>query len=290
MMTEDRLRDLLRDPGWSLPAWPDAQARVRRAARRQRLTIASVGAAVVAVVTMAAAVPVAVLRDNPAGPPGGPGPGGPPAATASRGLIQTLALPAVGARGFSVKIYPAPVQARVLTPVLAKCPAPAGLRAPGSNTAAAALTALRRLGHGFTTDLRLSDRALWPQVAAGWRVNAPVWEIRPVVGTGTFVIRAGRPAFRVSRPEASAGRTVLYSGPLQSWRQAPRPPGASGPIHGPPAAMHIQAVQRVVAAGCGVHLVHDTWVIVSGRATSPALEAKTLFLNRRGHILVYNSE
>lgn len=39
---ENRLRELFRDPRWSLPSWPDADARVRDAARRQRLRAASV--------------------------------------------------------------------------------------------------------------------------------------------------------------------------------------------------------------------------------------------------------
>jgi hypothetical protein len=39
---ENRLRELFRDPRWSLPSWPDADARVRNAARRQRLRAAGV--------------------------------------------------------------------------------------------------------------------------------------------------------------------------------------------------------------------------------------------------------
>ena len=52
--TEDRLRELLQDPGWALPSWPDAEARVRGAARRQRLRItgaaAGAGTAIAAIV------------------------------------------------------------------------------------------------------------------------------------------------------------------------------------------------------------------------------------------------
>jgi hypothetical protein len=52
--THDRLRALLQDPGWSLRSWPDAEARVRRAARRQRLRATGVaggaGVAIAAVV------------------------------------------------------------------------------------------------------------------------------------------------------------------------------------------------------------------------------------------------
>ena len=54
---ESRLRELFRDPRWSLLPWPDADARVRRTARRQRIR-----AAVVAVsVGIAAITAIAVL-------------------------------------------------------------------------------------------------------------------------------------------------------------------------------------------------------------------------------------
>ena len=52
---QNRLRELFRDPRWSLPPWPDAEARVRNAARRQRLRAARVtavaGIAAVAAIT-----------------------------------------------------------------------------------------------------------------------------------------------------------------------------------------------------------------------------------------------
>jgi hypothetical protein len=41
---ESRLRELFRDPRWSLPSWPDAEVRVRNAARRQRLRATGVAA------------------------------------------------------------------------------------------------------------------------------------------------------------------------------------------------------------------------------------------------------
>ena len=59
---EDRLRELFRDPRWSLPPWPDAGARVRNAARRQRLRAARVTAvAGIAAVAAIAAVVVPML-------------------------------------------------------------------------------------------------------------------------------------------------------------------------------------------------------------------------------------
>lgn len=58
---EDRLRDLLSDPRWSLQPWPDAQERVRRTARRQRIKAVSATACTGAVAAAACAVPLAVL-------------------------------------------------------------------------------------------------------------------------------------------------------------------------------------------------------------------------------------
>jgi hypothetical protein len=59
---ENRLRELFRDPRWSLPSWPDAEARVRNAARRQRLRAARVSAvAGIAAVAALTAVVVPVL-------------------------------------------------------------------------------------------------------------------------------------------------------------------------------------------------------------------------------------
>jgi hypothetical protein len=51
---EARLRELLRDPRWSLPAGPDPQQRVRRTAQRQRLRLAGMaGVAAAAVIAVA---------------------------------------------------------------------------------------------------------------------------------------------------------------------------------------------------------------------------------------------
>ena len=59
---ENRLRELLHDPRWSLPSWPDAEARVRNAARRQRLRAARVTAvAGIAAVAAIAAIVVPTL-------------------------------------------------------------------------------------------------------------------------------------------------------------------------------------------------------------------------------------
>jgi hypothetical protein len=57
---ENKLRELLHDPGWALPAWPDAQARVRRAARRQRARAVGLGACTAAIAAAAIAVPLSL--------------------------------------------------------------------------------------------------------------------------------------------------------------------------------------------------------------------------------------
>jgi hypothetical protein len=254
MMTEDRLRELMRDPGWSLPAWPDAQARVRRAARRQRMALARLGAAVTAIITMAAIVPVLVLNRGVPETTSWPGP---------------FALPGVGKAGFTTAIYPAPVHAQAMASWLTWCPSTEGLEAPGRNAAGQTLTVLRRWAQPALVSvvqptgvpmalaaqspeqqvvsfLRLSDRAFWPKLASRSGL--------------TWVIRA-------------AQVPVLYSGPLRSYR------GVDGPAN----------LARIVGVGCGSRIVRDTWVIVSGQAASPMRAAETLFLKRHGHVLLYNA-
>lgn len=58
---ENRLRDLLSDPRWSLRPWPDALERIERTARRQRVKAVSRTACTGAVAAAACAVPLAVL-------------------------------------------------------------------------------------------------------------------------------------------------------------------------------------------------------------------------------------
>src|SRR6516164_7462977 len=56
---EARLRELLRDPRWSLPAGPDPERRVRRAAGRQRRRLAGL-AGVAAAAAIAVAIPAGI--------------------------------------------------------------------------------------------------------------------------------------------------------------------------------------------------------------------------------------
>ena len=194
MTGEERLRLLMRDPGWSLPAWPDADARVRRAARRQRVASASIVAAVLLVVLTAALIPLALLDTASA-----------PVATGHKHMTahpsppqspppRPHVIPPVGAAGFPARIYPAAVKPRLAVSALSLCPDAAGLEAPGPATPAAAKIVLHQLGRGFKSDLRVSDRSAWPLLASG----------RQSGGTRLFA-RAGR-------------ASVRYSGPLRSSR------------------------------------------------------------------------
>jgi YVTN family beta-propeller protein len=62
---EARLRELLRDPGWSLPAGPDPEQRVRRAARRQRLRLTVMAGVAVAVIAVAIPAGLGVFGQTP---------------------------------------------------------------------------------------------------------------------------------------------------------------------------------------------------------------------------------
>jgi hypothetical protein len=198
MTDEDRLRELMHDPGWSLPPWRNAEHRIRRAARRQRAVIIGAGAAAalgLAGVVLAASpllrtgsAPVAIptpshgtqLTTKPR-----------PSPSASRSRLT----PPVGATGFPAAIYPAAVRTRHHASTLPLCPAPAGLEPPGPATPAAATAVLRKLSGSFHVDLRASDRSAWPFLASRWQAG----------GIRLF-----------TRAASSAPR---YSGPL--------PPGAS---------------------------------------------------------------
>jgi hypothetical protein len=150
---EDRIRELMGDPGWSLPAWPDPRARIRRTARRQRLRVTSATAGATAVT---AAVIVAAL------PASQPAPAATPAA---------YALPAVGAAGFPVALYPADSRQPAIRPA-GRCPNPAGVELPSAGIRTRTVAVITSLGTSFRSDLRSSDRAYWPQVQARWRSAA----------------------------------------------------------------------------------------------------------------------
>jgi hypothetical protein len=174
---EQRLRGMLRDPGWSLPAWPDPQARVARAVRRQRIRTAgsaAIGSAAVAAVTVMA---LSAFQ-----------PGQAPAPTAGA-TTAAYALPAVGAAGFPATIYPSADRSAGPRPS-GQCPDPAGLELKSPAVMSAQTAAVvEGLGTSFRSDLASSDRAYWPQIRARWR-------------SGTH--------------QASGPARVLYSGSLVS--------------------------------------------------------------------------
>lgn len=201
MTGEDRLRRLLRDPGWALPAWPDAQARVQRAARRQRRRLAAISAGAVAIAA-ATVVALALPGASPARVATGSSRPGVQVTTPTTSPRPSLSVPPVGSAGFPATIYPAATKPRVIAGVLSLCPDPAGLEAPGPATPAAATFVLRRLGPGLMNDLRLSDRSAWPLLTSNWRPGG----------------------IRLFPPSVSA--SIRYSGPLR-----PSPPSYAGLLH-----------------------------------------------------------
>ena len=249
---EDRLRELLHDPRWSLAPWPNAQSRVLRAARRRRR--AAAGAAAAAVIAAAAAFtilallgssPAEVSRGQPpeAGSASRQGPAGSPSQTPSKptGLPST---PPVGSAAFPISIYPAPKRPRMATGALSLCPDPAGLEDPGPYTAAAARTVLRLLGRGLARDLRVSDRSGWPFLASSWRLE------------GITLL-------------AFARMPVRFAGPLQAARSVPAD------------------LRHAVTAGCGTRVAHATWVVSVRWTRTPAHQADMLFVTRHGRMLFY---
>jgi hypothetical protein len=193
-MMEERLRELLRDSSWSLPAWPNAEARVRRAARRQRIRTAMAGAAVAGI----AAAVVATLT-------GFQAPGESP-------TVPAVALPAPGARGFPVSIYPPALRAHG---GFSHCPDPDGLSpATGARarTVVATLDAVTRDdAASFTTDLRLTDRAYWQQADRGLLPRGGrVLYSAPLTSTGADArVAALSRAVRVSCGDRTARDTWL---------------------------------------------------------------------------------
>ena len=249
---EDRLRELLRDPRWSLGPWPDADARVRRVARRRR---AAAGGAVAVMITaaVASAVPT-VLHSSPARVSAGhpipsagrtshpPSRSSPPPESVTPTIRPST--PPVGSAAFPVSIYPAPKRPRMPTGALALCPDPAGLEDPGPYTAAAARTVLRLLGRGLAGDLRVSDRSAWPFLASSSKL-----------GGITLLTFARTP--------------VRFAGPLQAVRGVPA------------------GLRQAVTAGCGTRVAHATWVVSVRPTRRPAHQADMLFVTRRGHMLFY---
>ena len=252
---EDRLRELLGDPRWSLAPWPDADSRVRRAARRQRRVVAAAGAVAVVIAALAGYALSATLRGSP-----GREAASPPSARAGRtshpapshssrspksvpptGLPST---PPVGSPAFPASIYPAPEPPRLATSGLTLCPNPAGLEDPGPYTAAAARTVRRLLSRRLARDLRISDRSAWPYLASSWKL-----------GGSTLLTITRTP--------------VRFAGPLQAATGVPA------------------GLRRAVTAGCGARVARATWVVSVQPARTPAHLADMLFVTRRGHMLFY---
>lgn len=172
--TERRLRELLADPEWALPTWPDAASRVRAAARRKRRRSARAAASVTAVSAVVILGVLSALR-----------PSGPAAVRAA------YSLPAANAAGFPVSIYPRDA----LAPMLrhgSRCPDPTGVQKPPASIQAQTTAIISHLGTSFSSDLRSSDPSNWPQVQASWRSGtAEAKTAAPVLYSGLL---SSRPA------------------------------------------------------------------------------------------------
>jgi hypothetical protein len=244
---EDRLRQQLRDDGWSLPVWRDAEARVRRTARRQRLHTISASAVACALAAAAVVLPLRLTGTAPRQAPAGAGSKPVPAGSATSTTPGTAsAAPPVGAPGFPADIYPQP-RALPAANLLAYCPGGTDMQPFAKATGLQALAVLKRLGHTLARDLRLTDRAFWPIMLKERQGNAP----------GMFFARPPGP--------------IQYQGPLVDYRPANGPPDLDG----------------LIAQQCGAWLALSTWVIVTGPAGSPSEQSEMLFINRRGHVLMY---
>ena len=182
MTYQNRLSDLLHDPGWSLPTWPQEQAlaRIRRAARRQRLVAATLSASAAVVVAAIVAVPFTLPRLAQS-----------PRPVPSPRLAPSPVVPAVGSAGFPANIYPAAITPHGTASGLGACPAPTGLQPAGLATPAAALAVLHHLDSGLAHQLRLTDRSAWLLLTASGRRAATMRALR-------------------------SGLTLPYSGPLRA--------------------------------------------------------------------------
>jgi hypothetical protein len=248
MSVEERLSELLHDPGWSLPGWPHDQAleRIRRAARRQRLIVAMESAAVAVIAGASVLAAVSAVRGAL------PWAGG---STARGSRISQV--PPVGSPGYPAAIYPAAVRPQPGQGGAALCPSPSGLQAAGRATPVRALRTLRAVRAGLTSEFRAADRSLWPALAQDRAGAAPGWPAS--AGRGASILRILR----------AAPSSVRYSGPLRAGV------GELAPL------------RHAMAVGCGAVVMRSTWVIVSGVPGSRAQDAELLFLTRRGHVLLY---
>jgi hypothetical protein len=201
MTHESRLSDLLHDSRWSLPGWPQDQAlaRIRRAARRQRIVAAtlSAGATIVAagIVAVPFTLPGAASRTVPTPRP-----------------VQSLAVPAIGSPGFPASIYPAAVGPTAASRGNLACPGPSGLQAPGPGTPGAALALVRGFGRGFAHELRVTDRAAWPLLTASRRAaTVRTLRLTPALLSYSGPLRAGVGELAAVRSAIAAdcGRLVM---------------------------------------------------------------------------------
>ena len=159
-----------------------------------------------------------------------------------------IPLPPQGSPSYPKAVYPASVVPKRRTGVIYACPSTLGLQIPGSSAANDAATILAGWGSvGFSRDLHNTDRAMWSEVRTEW-------------------------ATRDFRAAPSATSTpILYSGPLSGQS---RDLGAPDP-------------SSWVMAACGEAVYRLSYLVQTGSAVAPSRQSDWVFVQRRGHLLLY---
>jgi hypothetical protein len=165
---EARLRDTLTKADWSLPAWPDPGARLRNAAMRRRFRLGALLAVIVGAVIAGGlgahhhSTTASSVETSSVGRPG---------VTPAVDHVTEPGFPAVGAPGFSARVYPLPVQPRHGGDL--RCPNSAGVSQRPPLRPALYAGIVGDFGHpSYRNDLRRADRSLWPLIQAADR-NPP---------------------------------------------------------------------------------------------------------------------
>ena len=161
---------------------------------------------------------------------------------------SVIPLPSVGSPNYPKGIYPPPDSPTRQTGVIKACPAASGLQAPGSLSAIDATAIIGRWGTvSFPDDLHNADRAIWNDVRANW------------------VSR------NLQAPSAVTPTPILYTGPLA---------GQKGEVGAPDPSSW-------VLTACGRSILKLSYLVQTGSVNAPARQTDWLFVQRKGHLLLY---
>lgn len=105
----------------------------------------------------------------------------------------------------------------------------------------------------FSFDLHHTDRAWWSVVRTTWRQH-----------------RNWSTSHSPSRPGA-AKVPILFAGPLRDM----------------PHSLGVPPQFRFIRRYCGAVVADDSYAVISGPRNGLALQGVLVFLNRRGHVLLY---